>query len=420
MPRLFSRLLIFALEMRIENRMERLYILPHVFRTVHPECGTTFVSTLRLKVKPEAYSWLNAAAVEVNLAWNFANETSARAARPFAGPPKWLSAYDLDKLTAGAAEYFEHIGSATIQRVNAEFATRRRQFKKTKLKWRISRGPRKSLGWVPYKVEQLKRQGKCLRFCGKSIRVFEQERLNGKTWKCGCFAQDAVGDWWLCMPVEHSVEQTVAPKEVVGIDLGLRETAATSDGDRLEAGRFYRNIEQKIAQAQCRGHKRQVKRLHRRAARRRKNALHEFSTKIVWLYQNIVVGDVSSLKLVRTPMAKSVLDSGWGILKTQMQYKGRWASRSVFIVNEANTTKECSNCHAFTGPAGLDMLFVKTWICRACGVTHDRNVNSGKNIASAWRSSTSVRGNKLSPPDAPPSQVSRLREARISARTAAA
>lgn len=43
------------------------------------------IRTLRLKVKREVYGWLNAAAIEVNVVWNFANETSYRAARPFAG-----------------------------------------------------------------------------------------------------------------------------------------------------------------------------------------------------------------------------------------------------------------------------------------------------------------------------------------------
>ena len=52
----------------------------------------------------------------------------------------------------------------------------------------------------------------------------------------------------------------------IGIDLGLKDTAVTSDGDRLEAGRYYRGIEAAIAQAQRCGHKRQAKRLHRRAA----------------------------------------------------------------------------------------------------------------------------------------------------------
>jgi hypothetical protein len=79
----------------------------------------TCVRTLRLKVKPDAYSWLNAAASEVNQVWNYVNEISARAARPFAGAARYPSGYDLDKLTAGATEYFGHIGSETIQRVNA-------------------------------------------------------------------------------------------------------------------------------------------------------------------------------------------------------------------------------------------------------------------------------------------------------------
>src|ERR1700722_17520994 len=144
------------------------------------DMAPTFLRTLRLKVKSEAYPWLNAAAIEINQVWNYCNEISARAARPFAGAPKWLSAYDLDKLTAGATGYFEHIGADTIQRVNAEFATRRQQFRKTRLRWRVSRGARRSLGWVPLKAVQLKRHGKSLRFCGKSIRVFEKELLEGK------------------------------------------------------------------------------------------------------------------------------------------------------------------------------------------------------------------------------------------------
>jgi hypothetical protein len=61
------------------------------------------IRTLRLKVKAEGHAWLNAAAIEVNQVWNFANATSYKAARPFAGQPKWLTAFDLDKLTAGQA-----------------------------------------------------------------------------------------------------------------------------------------------------------------------------------------------------------------------------------------------------------------------------------------------------------------------------
>ena len=136
-----------------------------------------------------------------------------------------------------------------------------------------------------------------------------------------------------------------SPKnQEVGLDLGLKDTVATSDGEKLEAGRFYRDIEQKIARAQRRGHKRQAKRLHRTAARRRKDALHKFSRKIVDRYQRIFVGDVSSAKLVKTRKSKSALDAGWGMLKTQLQYKGQQAGRSVRIVNERYTTRACSSC----------------------------------------------------------------------------
>jgi hypothetical protein len=37
------------------------------------------VRTLRLKVKREGYAWLNAAAIEINQVWNYANETSYKA-----------------------------------------------------------------------------------------------------------------------------------------------------------------------------------------------------------------------------------------------------------------------------------------------------------------------------------------------------
>jgi len=268
------------------------------------------VRTLRLKVKAESYAWLNAAAIEVNQCWNYANEISFRAAHPFAGPRRWLSAFDLDRLTAGATEYFERIGSDTIQRVNAEYAVRRKQAKKAKLRFRVSRGPKRSLGWVPFKAEQLRLRGRVIRLSGKHFRVFERERLEGVRLKSGCFAQDSVGHWWLCVAVEQPVPASAPAKTDVGIDLGLK-TAATSDGEKLEAGHFYRDIEGKIAQAQRRGHKRQARRLHRTAKRRRADALHKFSSHLIGTYSTIFIGDVSSARLVRTRMAKSVLDAGW-------------------------------------------------------------------------------------------------------------
>jgi putative transposase len=149
--------------------------------------------TLRLKVRPECYRWLEAAAIEVNQVWNWCHEISAKAARPYVGKGKWLTGFDLNNLSAGASQCLEHIGADTIQRVNLEYALRSRQFRKVRLRFRVSRGARRSLGWVPFKAASLKRRSKAVRFCGKSFRLFETERLDGVGWQQGCFAQDAVG-----------------------------------------------------------------------------------------------------------------------------------------------------------------------------------------------------------------------------------
>jgi putative transposase len=380
----------------------------------------SLMRTLRLKVRSEAYSWLNAAACEVNVLFNYCNETSLKAATRTDLKRKWLSGFDLCNLTAGATEYFEKIGADTIQSVCTHYAQKRKAAKKQKLKWRVSRGAKRSLGWVPFKAASLKRKGRGVRFAGKCIRVFERERLEGVKWQGGEFAQDAVGDWWLCLPVKVQAECTVAPQEEVGIDLGLKTIAVTSDGDRLEAGRWTHRFAQKLASAQRRGHKRQAKRIHRRIARCRADALHKFSRRLVDRYQKIVVGDVSSQKLVKTRMAKSVLDSGWGTLKRFLAYKCEHAARSFEVRDERYSTVTCSHCRALSGPRGVNGLIVRSWVCGNCGTLHDRDVNSARNHVIGSRCRTSVRGNELPYSLIPPSNAYRVREAGMeSARTAA-
>jgi IS605 OrfB family transposase len=380
----------------------------------------SFTRTLRLKVRREAYTWLNAAAVEVNEVFNYCNETSLKAATRTDTKRKWMSGFDLCNLTAGATQYFDKIGADTIQSICTHYAQKRYAAHRLKLRWRVSRGARRSLGWVPFKAANIKRKGVCLRFAGKSFRVFERERLEDVKWQGGCFAEDAVGDWWLCLPVKVAAEETVAPEEAVGIDLGLKAIAASSDKHRLEAGRWTHKYAQKLAAAQRRGHKRQAKRIHRKAARARADALHKFSRSIVDRYQKIVVGDVGSLKLVRTRMAKSVLDSGWGKLKIFLEYKSQQAARTFEVVNERNTSVTCSTCGALSGPRGVNGLIVRSWVCRDCGELHDRDVNAARNILIGSRYRTSVGGNESSPWLIPPSNAYRVREAGIEAAWAAA
>jgi putative transposase len=137
-------------------------------------------------------------------------------------------------------------------------------------------------------------------------------------------------------------------------------------------------------------------------------------------YQNIVVGDVSSLKLAKTRMAKSVLDSGWGMLKGFLEYKSQQAARSFEVVSERNTSVTCSHCRALTGPRGVNGLIVRSWVCGNCRALHDRDVNAARNILIGSRCRTSVRGNEQSSWLIPPSRVYRVRDAGIESAWAAA
>jgi IS605 OrfB family transposase len=153
----------------------------------------------------------------------------------------------------------------------------------------------------------------------------------------------------------------------------------------------------RLAQAQRRGHRRRVKRLHRRAANRRKDALHKFSRRIVDRYQNIVVGDASSTQLAQTRVAKAVLDSGWGMLRQMLQYTGEHAARSVSVVCESCTSRACSCGGSLSGPRGVNGLRVRRWTCVDCGESHDRDVNAARNILGRAEASASLSGNESSP-----------------------
>jgi IS605 OrfB family transposase len=341
------------------------------------------VKTLRVKLRPGAGDWLDGAAREVNLVWNHVNELCAKAARPYYGPPKWLTGFDVVKLLAGTSKELEYLPASTIERIAIDQANRRRQTKRSCLAWRKSGGSKRSLGWVPFRDGQVRVKDGAAVFAGRRFRIFDSYGLAGLDLRGGSFAQNALGEWFLNIVVRVAVPATGLPAKAVGIDLGLKDIATTSEGDTLPAGRWYRRAERKIAQAQRRGHKRQAKRFQRDAANRRKDALHKFSTRLVRDCGAIYIGDVSSTRLAKTRMAKSVLDSGWGMLKTMLQYKGHQAGRIVEVVNERFTTQACSACGSLTGPKGRTGLVVREWTCGDCGTSHSRDVNAARNILAA-------------------------------------
>jgi IS605 OrfB family transposase len=128
--------------------------------------------------------------------------------------------------------------------------------------------------------------------------------------------------------------------------------------------------------------KKRVRAIHAKIANRRKDAIHQFTTNLVKNNAAIFVGDVASVKLVKTRMAKSTLDASWSSLKTALEYKCHQAGVVFEEVNEAYSTQTCSACGALpqSRPKGIAGLGIREWTCSECGAVHDRDVNAARNI----------------------------------------
>jgi putative transposase len=339
--------------------------------------------TVRVRIKDKHAKALDAMACECNMVWNFVNELSYKHTQRTGN---FFSAYDIAQYTAGASKEGLQVHSQTVQGVTEEYVTRRKQSKKAKLRWRVSRGARKSLGWIPFKVGAVAYQNGQLRYAGQFFSLWDSYGLADYQLRSGTFSQDARGRWYanLCVDVEQRQSTGAAS---VGIDLGLKDFATLSTGEKIEAQRLYRGAAQALAVAQRANKKERVKAIHAQIANRRKDFLHKLSTRLVKQHGAIFVGNVNAAGLAQTKMAKSVLDAGWSTFRTMLQYKSIAAGVLFEEINEAYSTQTCSTCGCLpeSRPKGIAGLGVREWTCTECGAVHDRDTNAAKNILVAGR-----------------------------------
>ena len=347
--------------------------------------STLVTRTLKIRVKDKHAVLLQRMATQVNQVWNFCNETSSRSIRERS---TWLSGFDLQKYTNGFSKCDGVlIGSKTIQQVCEEYVTRRKQFKKAKLRWRVSnpQSSRRSLGWIPFKSGALVYANGQIQFAGHRLSLWDSYGLSNYKLRAGNFNQDVRGRWYLNVVVQIP---TVASsgKRSVGMDLGVKTAVTTSDGQKL-AGHWYRDQEEALARAQRAKKKDRVRAIHAKIANQRKDALHKFSHAMVSQYGAIFVGNISSQWMLKTSSAKGTLDASWSRLKIMLEYKSQQAGVIFEVVNEAYTTQTCSCCGNIpsSSPKGRAGLRVREWTCSDCGAHHDRDVNAAINILAALR-----------------------------------
>lgn len=336
------------------------------------------LQVIKLRLRDRHAAELNRQARAVNFVWNYCNETQQRTARAHR---KWLTWGDLQKLTAGSSKML-NLHAHTIQQVCQQYDRSRSQQRKPWLRFR----GRKSLGWVPFnKGHVTTAEPGTVKFRGVTYETMHWRDIpDGAIICAGSFNQDSRGHWYVNLPIEFPAEAFArSGNSAVGIDLGLKDLATLSTGEKIEAPRHYRRYAERVGEAQRAGKKRLARKIAAKIANSRKDHLHKASARIALAHGVIVVGNVSSTKLARTRMAKSVLDAGWSTFRNQLEYKAIRHGSKFIEVDEAHTTQVCSACGEKPEgrPKGIADLGVREWRCGDCGATHDRDVNAARNIA---------------------------------------
>mgnify|MGYP001584406734 FL=1 len=227
------------------------------------------------------------------------------------------------------------------------------------------------LGWVRTRQE--------LRFPGKILSARFTKRA---------------GHWYVSLQVEVS-DSWVYPhrcetQAAVGIDLGVRDLAVLSTGERIEAPRSLRKHELKLRRiskelarrtkggANWRKTKMKLGRLHERIANVRHAVTHELTADVVRRFGVIGVEDLNVAGMARTRLAKSVTDAAMSEVLRQLAYKAPLAGGTVVVADRwFPSSKTCSVCGVVRKSLPLG---VRRWTCNGCGAEHERDDNAAQNL----------------------------------------
>ena len=129
---------------------------------------------------------------------------------------------------------------------------------------------------------------------------------------------------------------------VVGIDLGIKDFAITSDGAVCENQKHLHKMEKKLKREQRKLSRKQkgssnrnkqrlkVAAVHEHISNSRTGFLHKLSTTLVNENQIICVENLNVKGMVKKhKLAKAISDAAWGKFIRQLEYKSLWAGRTL-------------------------------------------------------------------------------------------
>lgn len=221
------------------------------------------------------------------------------------------------------------------------------------------------------------------------VNMTEPLRFEGKV-MAGRISYRA-GHWWLSVQVE--VEHEIPPPndEVVGVDLGIKYLAVTSDGQVFDNPKAFERMQRKLrrlqrsfARMEKGGQnwlkmKDRIAKLHYRIACIRNEASHQMTSQLARDYGVIGVEDLNIKGMVKNRrLAKAVSDAALYEKRRQLDYKTAWNGGIVVAVDRwFPSSKMCNVC----GTIKADLkLSDREWTCEECGSLNQRDGNASLNI----------------------------------------
>jgi putative transposase len=204
-------------------------------------------------------------------------------------------------------------------------------------------------------------------------------------------SRDAAGRWHISILAECPVQTLPPTTSAVGIDTGITSLVTLSTGEKITNPGHERRDRARLAKAQralsgkAKGSANRararvkVARVHARITDRRRDHLHKLSTRIIRENQTVIIEDLPVRNMVRNhSLARAISDASWAELRRMLEYKADWYGRTVIAVDRFYpSSKTCSACGVITAKMPLN---IREWVCAACGVRHDRDVNAAKVI----------------------------------------